>query len=152
MLILAALLAAPCNAHPTYAVQPAVSALRVSRAVGGYRASERIAFGLRVVTPALIPSLDPGLLEHVQGHLIVAQRVVRSSNGMVRALGKTRAQALARVRESVAHLTRDLQAELIREESAYDNVTENGTAQTQGPLYGFPGGPDVQSPCVHPGA
>ncbi len=151
MLLLAALLAAPCNAHPAYAVQPSVSRVRVTRAPAGYIASALIHFTLRNTEPALIPAVDPGLLEHVQGHAIVAQRVVRSSGGTVRANGSSAAQARSRLNQTIARMRADLQNELTREERAYDNVTANGASQSQGPAYGFPGGPDVHSPCARPG-
>ena len=149
MLLLAALLAAPCNAHPTYAVAPVVSHERVVRRPGGYVASADVRFTLHTVNPALIPSVDPGLLQHVQGHLIVAQRVVHSSDGTIDANGASASQARARLGETVKRMRTELQNELMREERAYDNVTANGASQSQGPSYGFPGGPDVHSPCVH---
>jgi hypothetical protein len=150
MLILAAqLLTAPCNAHPAYAVQPVVTNVRVVRRASGYLASASVRFTLKTTQPALLPSVsDPGLLQHVQGHLTVAHRVIRSSDGTVKANGSSAAQARARLKQTVAHMRSDLQNELLREERAYDNVTANGTAQSQGPSYGFPGGPDVHSPCV----
>lgn len=150
MLFLAAILAAPCNAHPVYEVVPKTGAVRVVRRAGGYAASTQLHFTLREKVPAVIPSVDPGLLDHVQGHLTIAQRVARSSGGSVQANGGSAAQARDRLRAAVARTSRDLQSELLREERAYDNVTENGAAQSQGPAYGFPGGPDAHSPCAQP--
>jgi hypothetical protein len=147
MLILAALLAATCNAHPGYAVQPVVAHLRVERRSGAYRAVAQLHFTLRVIRPAMIPSVDPGLLEHVQGHQIIAQRVVGSSGGTVQANGSSAALARTHLMQAVSRIKDDLQKELDREERAYDNVTANGKSQSQGPAYGFPGGPDVHSPC-----
>lgn len=149
MLLLAVLLSAPCNAHPAYAVQPKVTNIRVVRRRSGYLASAQLHFTLRETEPALIPSADPGLLEHAQGHLIVAQRVARSSGGTVQANGASAAQAKTRLEQAIAHMRSDLQKELVREERAYDNVTANGASQSQGPAYGFPGGPDAKMPCVH---
>jgi len=150
MLILAAqLLASPCNAHPAYAVQPVVTSVRVVHSAGGYLASARIRFNLKTTQPAMIPSADdPGLLQHVQGHLTVARRVLQSSAGNVEANGSSAAQARTRLNQTIKHMSGDLQSELMREERAYDNVTANGTQQSQGPSYGFPGGVDVHSPCV----
>lgn len=150
MLLLAALLSAPCNAHPVYEVVPKVSAVRVVRRARGYAASAQLRFTLRETLPAVIPSVDPGLLDHVQGHLTIAQRVVRSSGGAVQANGASAAQARERLHATVARMSGDLENELLREERAYDNVTENGAAQSQGPAYGFPGGPDAHSPCALP--
>lgn len=149
MLLLAALLAAPCNAHPAYAVQPAVTHVSEVHRAGGYLASAQIRFTLRVTQPAMIPSVDPGLLEHVQGHQIVARRAIGSSGGHIQAYGATQAQARANLQQTITRMRIDLQNELMREERAYDNVTANGASQSQGPSYGFPGGPDVKSPCVH---
>lgn len=149
MLLLAALLTAPCNAHPAYAVQPHVTGVRVARRASGYLASAQLRFTLKQTQPALIPSIDPGLLDHVHGHLVVAQRVVRSSGGTVQANGASAAAARARLQQAIARMSRDLQNELVREERVYDNVTANGASQSQGPAYGFPGGPDVHSICAH---
>jgi hypothetical protein len=148
MLLLAALFAAACNAHPAYAVQPNVSSVRIIRRSAAYVATAQLRFTLRQVQPALIPSVDPGLLEHVQGHLAVARRVVRSSGGTVEANGANAQQARSRLNQTIARMQRDLQSELDREERAYDNVTQNGAAQSQGPAYGFPGGPDAHTPCL----
>lgn len=148
MLLPAVLLAAACNAHPAYAAQPVVTNVRLVRAGRVYHASARIRFTLRTTAPAMIPSVDPGLLDHVQGHMIVAQRVIRSSDGTVNANGSSAALARARLNQTIARMRTDLQNELMREERAYDNVTANGASQSQGPSYGFPGGPDVHSPCV----
>jgi hypothetical protein len=149
MLLLAALLAAPCNAHPAYAVQPVVSHVRIERRGKAYLASAQIHFTFKDVRPAVIPDAsDPGLLAHVQGHLVVARRAVRSSEGTIDANGSSAAQARTRLQRTIARMRADLQKELMREERAYDNVTANGLAQSQGPLYGFPGGPDAHSPCA----
>lgn len=150
MLVLAALLTAPCNAHPVYDVVAKVSAVHVARRAHSYVARAQLRFVLRQTVPAVIPSVDPGLLEHVQGHLTVAQRAVRSSGGSVQANGTTAAQARERLNAAVARMRSDLQKELLREERAYDNVTNYGAAQSQGPAYGFPGGPDARSPCAQP--
>lgn len=150
MLLLAALLTAPCNAHPQYAVQPQTAAVRLVHRSGGYIASTHVRFTLRETVPALIPSVDPGLMEHVHGHLAVAQRVVASAGADVEANGASAAQARTRLKQTIARMSGDLQNELAREERAYDNVTQNGAAQSQGPAYGFPGGPDVHSICAKP--
>jgi hypothetical protein len=148
MLLLAVLLAAAgCNAHPAYAVQPVVTSVRIAHRSGSYVASAQLRFTLRTTAPALIPSADPGLLDHVQGHLIVAHRVIQSSGGTVEANGSSAAQAHARLNQAIARMRNDLQNELMREERAYDNVTSYGMQQSQGPAYGFPGGPDVTTPC-----
>ncbi len=148
MLVLGVLLAAACNAHPAYAVQAVVTNVRVVRRSSGYLASAHIRFTLRTTAPAMIPSVDPGLLDHVQGHLTVAQRVIRSSEGNIEANGSNAGLARTHLDQTAARMRNDLQNELMREERAYDNVTANGASQSQGPSYGFPGGPDAHSPCT----
>lgn len=142
------LLTAPCNSHPQYALQPVISYDAVARSGAVYHASARLRFRLVQKTPALIPSADPGLLDHVQGHYVIARRVVQSSTGTVQATGNTAAQARLRLRQAIARMTSDSQNELFREEHVYDSVTENGAAQSQGPQYGFPGGPDARETCA----
>jgi hypothetical protein len=149
MLLLAALLTAPCNIHPQYAVQARVTHATVVRQSSGYLASAQVRYTLRVTKEALLPSVDDGLMAHVQGHMMVARRVVRSSGGTVRANGASEAQARARLNQTLARMSGDLQNELNREEAAYDNVTAYGRSQSQGPSYGFPGGSDiVNSVCA----
>jgi hypothetical protein len=149
MLILALLLAAePCNIHPAYTLEAATSAVRVQREGGGYVATSSLRFELRDLRPAVLPSVgDPGVLDHVRGHIIVAQRVAKSGGGIVRANGATAALARKRLHESIARMQADAQRELDREEQVYDNVTADGTQQDQGPAYGFPGGADVRTTC-----
>jgi|GEM_PF-1955553 len=152
MLVLAAaLLAAPCNADPAYAVRSNPSPVRVAARAGKFVASARVDFSVQQITPALVPSADSGLLDHVHGHLIVAQRVVRSAAASIQANGATAAQAKAHLLQTVTRMRRDLQAELNREERVYDTVTANGAQQSQGPAFGFPGGADAHTPCTQPG-
>lgn len=149
MFILAAsLLTAPCNSHPQYALQPIVAYGSVTHAGSVYRASAHLHFRLIQKTPTLIPSVDPGLLDHAQGHYIIARRVAQSSTGNVQSTGSSAAQARARLHQAITRLTFDSQSELTREEHVYDSVTENGAAQSQGPQYGFPGGPDAHDICA----
>ncbi len=143
-----ALLSRPCNVHPVYTLQPVVRGVQVRRDGTHYVASGHLSFSVREKTPALLTSADPGLLAHVRGHQIIAQRVAQSSGGAVRATGASAAQARARLNDGVGQTERDLSKELDREERVYDSVTENGAAQSQGPVYGFPGGPDAHDSCV----
>ena len=149
-LLAAALLSSPCNAHPIYALRPVESAMTVRRDGRTYRASANLKFRIVEKQPAVITSADPGLLDHVRGHQIVAQRVARSSVGNVQAVGNSAASARAQLKQALARLENDLQKELDREERVYDSVTNDGASQSQGPLYGFPGGPDAHSPCAQP--
>jgi hypothetical protein len=148
--LLAAILGGPCNAHPSYALKPVVSAIRVQRTGNAFTASAKLTFRIAEVHSALISSVDPGLLDHIRGHHIIAGRVSRSSNGTVRADGTTPTQARSRLQQAVSRLTGDAQKEMDREEQVYDSVTNYGLSQSQGPAYGFPGGPDAHDTCAHP--
>jgi hypothetical protein len=148
LFLIAALVSRPCNIHPVYVLQPVMHNVAVARDGKTYRASAQLTFGIREKTPAVLTSIDPGLLDHVRGHQIIAQRVARSSIGTIRAEGSSAAQARARLNDGVARTQRDLSKELDREERVYDSVTQNGAAQSQGPMYGFPGGPDARDSCA----
>jgi hypothetical protein len=148
LVLIAALVSRPCNIHPVYVLQPVLRNVHVQRSGSGYRASAQLVFSIKEKTPALLTSVDPGLLDHVRGHQIIAQRVVRSSNGSITATGSSAAQARERLASGVAQTQHDLSKELDREERVYDSVTQNGAAQSQGPIYGFPGGPDAHDSCV----
>jgi hypothetical protein len=148
LLILAALVSRPCNIHPVYVLQPVLTHVQVQRSGSAYSASAQLTFSIREKTPAMIKSVDPGLLDHVRGHQIIARRVARSSGGTIRASGNSPAQARSRLRDGVAQTQRDLSKELDREERVYDSVTQNGAAQSQGPVYGFPGGLDAHDSCT----
>jgi hypothetical protein len=150
LFILAVITTTPCNAHPVYALRPVVTPVRVQHTAGSYTAMANLTFKVVETKPAMITSVDPGLLDHVRGHQIIAQRVARSSIGSVRATGSSAAQARARLKQAVSRLTSDSQKELDREDHVYETVTENGAAQSQGPVYGFPGGPDAHELCGQP--
>jgi len=57
------------------------------------------------------------------------------------------AQECGRAAAVPGALARDVNAEYARQVHVYDAVTENGRAQSQGPAYGFPGGPDANAYC-----
>ena len=142
--LLGGLLAAPCNIHPEYMLVPATTAIRVVHDGPRFTASTTVSFRVHEVRPAIIPMIEPGLIEHVRGHQIIARRVARSFNGHLEANGATIGQAKMRLSRAIHDLTADQNNELTREERTYENVTENGASQSQGPAYGLPGGPDVQ--------
>lgn len=144
MFFLSPVVAAPCNIHPVYSLVAVKGPVRVTKANGRYEATSTISFRMHEVRGAIIVSVEPGVLDHVRGHQIVAERVEHSANGRVEATGSTQAQARSRLGEGIAKLTSEQNNELLREERAYDNVTENGASQSQGPAYGFPGGTNVQ--------
>ena len=137
----------PCNIHPVYSLAAVRGAMKIVHAHGRYEASSPIAFRVHEVTGAVIVSVEPGLLDHVLVHQIIAQLVARSSGGTVKALGSSAQQARSRLADGIAKMTSDQNAELQREERTYDTVTDNGSEQSQGPSYGLPGGPDVRDPA-----
>jgi hypothetical protein len=137
----------PCNIHPVYSLVAVEGPVRVMKTGSKYEASTTISFRVHEVTGAVIVSVEAGLLEHVRGHQIIANRVAHSGNGRIEAEAASEAQARSQLRDGIRKLTVEQNGELSREERAYDNVTENGASQSQGPSYGFPGGPDVQDPA-----
>ena len=148
--LLGGLLAAPCNIHPEYMLVPATTAIRVVHAGSRFTASTTVSFRVHEVRPAIIPMVEPGVLEHVRGHQIIAQRIARSFDGHLDANGTSVAQAKMRLSHAIHDLAADQNTELAREEQTYENVTENGASQSQGPTYGLPGGSDVHdAACTH---
>lgn len=140
------LAAVTCNAHPQFTLIPKVTSERAARTGSNYEASASVGFLVRVVIPAKMPN-DAALRNHARGHETIAERVARSSDGTVRAVGSSQSQAHARLKQTIARMQSDLLKELQREERVYDTVTENGSAQNQGPVYGFPGGPNATILC-----
>lgn len=152
MFLFAALLATshPCNAHPVFRLRTELSGIRVAGAGRNFRASAHLAFGVVTERRAVITIADPGLRAHAAGHAAIAYRVARSSNGVIQAVGTSRAQAVERLKEGAAQLMHQAQNELDREERVYDTVTRDGLEQRLGPDYGFPGGPDARVFCGAP--
>lgn len=148
LLLLAALASSGCNAHPVYALRPVVGAARLSRTGAGYQAAAQLHFTVTQRSGGGPLPADPGLRAHIEGHRTIAVRVARTAADSVRAVGATAMQARSRLRDAIAHIQADLLKELDREEHVYDTVTENGAAQSQGPVYGFPGGPDARDTCI----
>ncbi len=136
-----------CNAHPAFAIKPVVTNRRVARQGDRYIETARLRFTLVRRTTESIPSNDAGLRAHAAGHATVARRVSASSGGAVQSSGLSRTQAESRMNRTIMRLTSDLNAELLREEQAYDTITADGAAQAQGPAFGFPGGPNARAPC-----
>lgn len=144
-------LAAACSAHPAYTLAAVVSHESVRGSDNRYRASAQVSFRVKTLRAARVPAGQPAWEAHARGHTIIAQRVAQAGAGSVEANGSTRAQALARLNQTVAQMLHDDRAELAREEHAYEDVTGGGRSQDQGPAYGFPGGRDADSPvCALP--
>lgn len=148
LLLLVTLASAVCDAHPVYALRPVVGAAHLSRAGAGYQAAAQLHFTVTQRTGGGALPADPGLHAHIAGHRTIALRVARTSADSVRGVGATPSQARTRLRDAIARIQSDLSKELDREEHVYDTVTENGAAQSQGPVYGFPGGPDARDTCI----
>lgn len=147
-LLLAALTSSACTAHPVYGLRPVAGAARVSRAGAGYQAAAQLHFTVVRRSGGRALPADPGMRAHVEGHRTIALRVARTSADSVRAVGVSAAQARARLRDAIARIESDLSKELDREEHVYDTVTADGASQSQGPVYGFPGGPDAHDTCI----
>ena len=147
-LLLAALAGPVCDAHPVFALRPVASAARVARAGSGYQAAAQLHFTVTQRSRPFALPTDAGLRAHIEGHRTIAERIARSSADSVRAAGASAAQARTRLHDAIARIESDLAKELDREEHVYDTVTENGAAQSQGPMYGFPGGPDARDTCL----
>jgi hypothetical protein len=144
----AAVASVHCNAHPQYRAQPHTTRVTIASTGSGYSASAHVAFVLRVIRPAVVPANDLALRGHAAGHRYIAQQIVAGAGGSVMGFGRTRAAARSALASDIASLARDTNQSLLRQEQTYDRVTDDGTAQDQGPIYGFPGGADVTAFCA----
>jgi Zn-dependent protease with chaperone function len=133
-----------CSLRPALQLVPVTSPIRVTHTGGSYRASARITFSVRTVRKPVYSS-DPGARAHIAGYYAIAQRLTQASE--VESVGSTPAQARARLAKGVAALARDENLEYVRQVHVYDTVTDNGRAQSQGPAFGFPGGPNANAYC-----
>jgi hypothetical protein len=144
-LVLAAVASAPCTLRPQLQLAPAVSHVRVVRASSSFTASASLTLSVRTIKKAAATS-DAGLRVHVAGYYTIARSLAQVSS--LRAIGSSQTQARARLGKAVAALVRDANTEYARQVRIYDNVTENGRTQGQGPSYGFPGGPNASVYCI----
>jgi len=144
-LVLAVGASPPCTFRPQLQLAPVVSHVRVGAAARSFSASADLTLSIRTARKAATTS-DAGLRAHVAGYYAIAQTLAQASS--LRANGSSPAQARARLAKAVAALVRDANTEYARQVRIYDNVTENGRAQSQGPAYGFPGGPNATVYCM----
>jgi hypothetical protein len=144
-IVLAAAASSACAFRPQLQLVPAVSHVRAARAATSFTASANLTLSVRTVKKAAITS-DTGLRAHVAGYYAIAGSLAQTSS--LRAIGSSQTQARARLGKAVAALVRDANTEYARQVRIYDNVTENGRAQSQGPAYGFPGGPSASIYCM----
>jgi hypothetical protein len=149
-LIFATLLAvapAHCNAHPVYHAVAHVRHSTMAKEDRGYRVSADLTFTLVAVQPPQLPADNAPLRAHAAGHRLIAQRIVAGARGSAMGFGATPAAARASLRGDIKGLTRETNQAIDDQELSYDRVTDKGFAQDQGPVYGFPGGVDVTTPC-----
>lgn len=83
------------------------------------------------------------LLFHEEGHMIVAKDVASNCSGEITANGKDRNEATSNLQEKLNE-KKARTFELLEEQNKkYDEVTDHGRRQSNGPSQGFPGGNDV---------
>lgn len=136
-----------CYAHPVFRLVPVVSRTTSGRDASGDHAAMSVTFRVRVVDPARVPARNIALRDHANGHAFIARRLAGQSTARLEATGNSTSQVRLRLQDALRRFTRDVNAELAREERVYDGVTERGAAQNQGPSFGFPGGPDGPDLC-----
>ncbi len=134
----------PCTFRPQLEFTAAVSQTRLVHTSRSFTASAGLMLSVRTMKKAA-PANDAGLRAHVAGYYAIARSLAQGSS--VRAMGGSQIQARARLARAVAALVRDANTEFARQARIYDTVTENGRAQSQGPAYGFPGGPNAGVFC-----
>jgi hypothetical protein len=155
-------------AHPTvarYAYRVGAHLLRARIAPvrsGGYRAQAQIAFDLEDSQLRLPQWSWPGrsaaqrraydvffvsLRAHELGHRAIAQSATQGHTLALTVVARSRAGAERALRAALAGQLHEFYAELLRKEELYDRVTEHGRRQSDGPLYGFPGGENVVFSC-----
>src|SRR5581483_10850577 len=133
-----------CHLHPQLQLTSAVSHARVSGSRDAFDASADVTLVVRTIAAAKALR-DPGARAHAAGYYTIARRLVQTSH--VRAVGTSQAQAGARLKRAIATLVRDANAEYLRQILVYETVTANGRTQSQGPVSGFPGGPNAAAFC-----
>ena len=144
-IVLAAAASSACVFRPQLQLVPAISRVRVARAAASFTASANLRLTVRTVKAAASVH-DAGTRAHIAGYYTIARSLAQPS--ALRANGGSETQARTRLLRAVAALVRDANTEYARETRIYDNVTENGRAQSQGPAYGFPGGPSASVSCM----
>ncbi|MBV8808334.1 MAG: DUF922 domain-containing protein [Acidobacteriaceae bacterium] len=87
------------------------------------------------------------LRHHELGHAEIAQKAVSAGAVELTVVASSRAQAERALRVALATQAQTASEQLLRQERLYDRVTDHGKRQAEGPLYGFPGGDDVEFSC-----
>ena len=97
----------------------------------------------RTVYDAFIAALR----QHEVGHAKIAEVSIGARAVDLTMLAHSRVQAERALRSALQRQLRSASDELLHKEELYDRVTEHGRKQSDGPLYGFPGGTDVVFSC-----
>jgi len=85
--------------------------------------------------------------EHEIGHDMIARNGIAGRPFDLTVLAHTRALADRALRTAFSTQLAQTSASLLQKEQLYDRVTEHGRKQSEGPLYDFPGGDDVEFSC-----
>ena len=96
---------------------------------------------------AAYDSFAAALRVHEVGHRTIARAAIQNQVLALTVLARSREAAEHALRSALATQLRATSDELLQKEELYDRVTEHGKRQSDGPLYGFPGGDDVVFSC-----
>jgi predicted secreted Zn-dependent protease len=85
---------------------------------------------------------------HEEGHIKVAESVAKQSSRTVKSDAMASPQAArTNLQEKLETHLNEVNKELDDRTTRYDEVTDHGRKQSQGPEHGFPGGKDVVLNC-----
>jgi len=87
------------------------------------------------------------LRRHEMGHEAIARGAVQQHAFDLTVLARSREAAQHALRSALEAQLEQASSELLQKEQLYDRVTQHGKTQSDGPLYGFPGGDDVLFSC-----
>ena len=155
--------------HPTvgsyqYRLRGRLATATVTRVAGlGFRGAARIAYSLDPASTVMVlprwswrnmtqeqyralADFVTELRNHELGHRDIAERALARSSS-VAVIAATQASASRDLVRALAAQLKEQHAEIQQAENTYDRVTAHGTRQSDGPTYGFRGGPDVTFRC-----
>jgi len=87
------------------------------------------------------------LLVHEDGHVTVAAELGKTISVSLTGSGATPAAAVADFKSLVQSRAAKNGADIAQRDADYDNATNHGATQSDGPSYGFPGGSNVVLAC-----
>lgn len=96
---------------------------------------------------AAVRRFEADLIVHEQGHVTIAEEVIKTFSPRVSGRGTSRKEAIENAKRKMDELEPDLRAKIEKRFTEYDQVTSDGRTQSQGPAQGFPGGNDVRLDC-----